>query len=245
MSVVLSRTLFRSALPLVALLLGSPAVAAPQPLNLTGVAQYDGWGNFNATTMPGYGTYPGASAWSSGSLGSNLAGSGDAVLNRIAGSGSSGPYVASSTIYFAGAGTLSVTDASPVANLKTVVFQIDLGPGSGSGFTAEPTLTYNGITAGPTPRKLELDGGIGALDPDGNPATTTTLLYQWDLTGITGITSYGVQWSNTQHTQLYAMRLDQSDTVTAVPEPAALAPLLLGTVALLRRRSRNSRPAAL
>lgn len=216
----------------------SSAIAAPQAVTLGGTSQYDGWGNFNSTSMPGYGTYPGASAWSSGAIGSNLASSGDALLNRVAGSGSSGPYVASASIYFAGAGTLSVTDSSPVSNLKTVVFQIDLGPGNGDGFTAEPSLFYNGSTAGPTPQKYVVGLGLGALDPDGNPATTSTLLYQWNLTGLSSITSFGLQWGNNQHTQVYAVRLDQSDTFTAVPEPTALAPLAIGAIGLLRRKRR-------
>jgi len=217
-------------------------MAAPAPVALPGNTQFDGWGSFNSTTMPGYGTYPGASPWSSGAIGSNVPSSGDALLNRVSGSGSSGPYVASSSIYFAGAGTLSVTDSTPVPAVKTVVLQVEMGLGLTNDFTAPPALTYNGGTPGPTPTRHQGAGGVGATDPDGNPATTTTLLYQWDLTGVSNVTSFGVEWSNSQHTQIYAVQLDQSDSFTAVPEPGAVGMIALSALPLLRRR--RSQPAA-
>lgn len=80
-------------------------------------------------------------------------GLGDAVLNRVAGSPTGGgPFLSSGSIYFGNfaqipnalGGTLRITDSTPLADLKTVVFQIQIGEATGYDLYSAPALKING-----------------------------------------------------------------------------------------------------
>ena len=68
--------------------------------------------------------------------------------------------------------------------------------------------------------------------------------FQWDLTNLgttEAITGFTVDFSVVEHSQIYAMQLDQSDTFnqlisSQIPEPTSLLMGSLGAVFLLRRR---------
>jgi len=228
---------------------GSFASAAPQPVALSGVISTDGWTGLTSANYPGYGAFPGASDWP-GPIGSNTAGSGDADLDRLAGNPQGGPIPLSAGIYFGGfgstantfGGTLSISDATPTADLKTVVLQLDITESFGHAFYNDglPTLSYNngtqslpatftGLTQTPT----------GSNDPVlGTSIYSDLFRLQWDLSDVTTpITSYAIRFSGVQHAQLIDAQVDTSNTFTqVVPEPASLALAGLGALALLRRR---------
>jgi hypothetical protein len=184
----------------------------------------------------------------------------DAKLTKVANGTSGGPFPSSSSLYFGSftgganalGGTLAVGDTTPLANLATLVFQLEIGEASGSDFwdSADagdagdlPVLSYNGGTQQLLPTYAAITKALdnGSFAPPGGTESSTlyinTWLMQWDLSAIDNITDFSISFSAVAHTQLYAMRLDQGDTHTAVPEPAALGIAALSSLLLLRRRS--------
>lgn len=244
---------------------------AQSPVNpgLGGTTEFSGWENFNPGTYPGTGNFPGSSAWAT-PLAPNVSGSGDANLMKAAnGASGGGPYVSSTSIYFGSfvtpqngfGGTLRVADATPVAALKTVTFQLLAGEAFGYDLynRADPVLSYTYVPTGSTTpvsasfgstlfstRMAHVDTGNTFTDPTtGQPQELYNNLYgyQWDLSTIGGaVTGLSVTFNGVQHSQVYALRLDQGSQTTspnvfaAVPEPASLAALAIGAAALLRRR---------
>lgn len=231
---------------------GHAAITDP---GLPGETQYDGWDPTIASAYPGYPGFPGSGAWPN-PLGSNTAGSGDAGLVKVANGSGGGPFPATDSLYFGGfsndpnvnGGTVAATDATPVANLATVVFQINIGEGpQGHDFfnAVLPVLNYNGgsqaIVATLSDLVAELDTGETFTNPETNeeePIFINTWMVQWDLSSIVDpVTSFSVQFTAVQHAQVYAVRLDQ---YAAIPEPAGVLMLTAGSAGLLRRR-RGSR----
>ena len=110
----------------------------------SGSSDSDAWVNVNALNFPGYGRYPGYSAWPA-PIGSNRIGPGNADLNRVEGvTTTGGPYLSMSSIYFGGVGTLRVSDSIALANLKTLTFQIQIGEAFGYDLYSAPALKING-----------------------------------------------------------------------------------------------------
>ncbi len=244
-----------------------PARAAPIALDslLAGNTSYDGWAELSAGNYSGYGSFPGGSPWPSpigsnqnaGAFDQNAAG--DAVLNRVSGHATGGPYPSTESIYFGGfgsgyGGTLSVSDPTPLANLTNLVLQIELGGGFFN--DVPPRLNYNGGSqqqASLTPQFVERYQN-GTFTPPGEtepqPVFVETWLFQWNLSGVIDpISSFEIAWDGPQHSQLYALQLDQSDVFSpialassgGVPEPGTLALLGFGAVGLwgvTRRRRR-------
>ena len=229
--------------------------ATPVGIPLTGNTQTDDWSNSSLTAAanPGYGSFPGSGAWPQPIASDS---GGDASLNKIANGAGGGPYPGSGSIYFGGfsgdpnvdGGTLSVTDNSPVANLQTVVFQIEIGEAWTYDFYngVLPTLSYNGGTQNLVADFTSLSqvyNGTVEMPTGDEPVYINTWALQWDLSAIEAeITSFSLTFTGVQHAQLYSMQLDQSDTFTqAVPEPTAGVLIGLGafvmTYRLRRRRS--------
>ena len=231
------------------------AYAAPIPIALSGNTQNDGWTNpaLTAAANPGYGSFPGSGAWPA-PIQSNVGG--DAYLSKVSNGTGGGPYPASGSIYFGGfsgdanvnGGTLSVTDATPLANLQTVVFQIEIGEASTYDFYngVLPTLSYNGGTQFLTADYVSLSqvfNGTVEMPTGTEPIYINTYALQWDLSGISEtISTFSISFSGVQHSQVYSMQLDQSDTMTqAVPEPSTYALMALGAGVVcwhLRRKAR-------
>lgn len=231
---------------LLAGLLVLPLAAVGAPLvtpNLAGSTEYEGWEGLTATNYPTYPGWPGSALWPA-PIDSNITGSaGNAGFDKVSGGG----YPASQSIYnFTVPGTYEIAKSSAIFGLETVVVQLDLGEGN-SFFTATPVLNYNGGTQALAPTFSEQGAGPTAFtNPQtGDPGTTTLFGYQWDLSSVSSITEYAIEWTTDAHVTTYNLRLDSSDTysgnaITAVPEPAtsglALALAVLGLAAVRRPR---------
>lgn len=233
---------------------------------LGGTTSFDAWDELSRSTPqvananPPFPGFPGNTPWPEAiesvltqgtAESSDDDPTGDATFNKTSGFG----YPAGGSIYSSpfGTGTYIVEDLTPVADLATVVFQIQIGQGTGSGpgifdpwLTGVPTLTVDtttaiGISVSPSNTAI-LSQGIG--DSDFGPINIGVLGVQWDVTGISDpITSFGVEFgpSGTSSTIL-ALQLDQSDTfsVAPIPEPTSLALIGLGGLAMLGRTRRYS-----
>jgi len=211
----------------------------------SGSSGSDAWVNVNSVNFSGYGGFPGSSPWPA-PIGSNGAGSGDAVLNRVAGSPTGGgPFLSSGSIYFGNfaqipnalGGTLRLTDSTPLADLKTVVFQIQIGEATGYDLYSAPALKINGGSSIVDP----LFSGIINRFQNGtfnSPATgadepvyVNTRGYQWDVSSLGAVTSFTIDFSGVTHSQIYGLQLDQSSSffsTAVIPEPNARVLVLAG-----------------
>ncbi|ODU00531.1 MAG: hypothetical protein ABS79_03180 [Planctomycetes bacterium SCN 63-9] len=235
-----------------------PGDAVVDP-GLTGTVETNVWSNDSITIQKnlGFPGFPGTGAWPS-PIGSDSGG--DATLNKTSNGNGGGPYPASGSIYFGGFsgdinnfdGTLQVSDATPVANLANVVFQVEIGEAWTYDFYNHvlPTLSYNGGNQAIAPTLAlalaKFDNGTVVMPTGPETVYINTHLLQWDLSGIaTPITSFSISFNGVQHAQLYDLRLDQSDVYTAygasaaVPEPASLSLVGLGLSAILVLRKRR------
>lgn len=211
----------------------------------SGSSGTDGWVNVNSANFSGYGGFPGSSAWPA-PIRSNGLGSGDAVLNRVAGSPTGGgPFLSSGSIYFGNfaqipnalGGTLRVTDPTPLADLKTLVFQIQIGEATGYDLYSAPALKINGGSSIVNP----LFSGILNRFQSGtfpSPATgldepvyVNTRGYQWDVSSLGSVTSFAIDFSGVTHSQIYGLQLDQSSSffsTAVIPEPNVMGLILAG-----------------
>jgi hypothetical protein len=236
-------------------------------VNLSAFAQN---GIPGVTGTPGF---PGTGAWAApiasqvdtaiGSVGSSLAGAG---LNKVADGAGGGPYAASSGLYFGGfsstpntlGGTLRITDATPLAGLQTVALQVGIGEAWTYDFYnhALPTLSYttasgttSGISASFTQTLEQFFNGTVSMPTGDEPVYINQYGLQWDLSGVSQpITSFSIDFTGVQHSQLYGATLSQADLmnqVVAVPEPGTYALMLaglagVGFVAARRRNAANA-----
>lgn len=214
----------------------------------------------SATYNPGYPGHPGSGPWP-GPIASKQGSDGyDAQLSKTANGAKGGPIPSGESLYFASSenvpnglgGSVAVSDDTPVANLANVVLQFEIGEASGrdlwdgdnSGEGDLPVLSYNGGTQQLQPTITTLVAKVqnGTFTPPDTgveaPLYVNTYLFQWDLSGIAEpITSFSIEFSAVEHAQVYAMRLDQSDTYTPIPEPTMLS-AAAGALLLLGRRRR-------
>lgn len=229
----------KSYIPIIAILCCIAASAhAYLPVNLPGNTQYSGWSGLTSANNPGFPGFGSGAAWPAPIL-PNLNGSAtNPRLNKVSGPGNP----AGGSIYtFAAPTTFSLTSTNPLANLETLVFQIDLGNGEGGIFlNALPVLDLNGGTQNlAATYSATTSGAYAFIDfTTGLPGLTTILAYQWDVSAFADpITSYDIRWSAHTHSQIYALRLDSGDTaVQVIPEPASSLLLVLGGTLLLRRK---------
>ncbi|MEM6458730.1 MAG: PEP-CTERM sorting domain-containing protein [Planctomycetota bacterium] len=178
---------------------------------------------------------------------------GDGTFNKIAGNG----YPAGDSIYtspFDPSGTFIVADETLVDNAETIVFQLRIGAGDpekpdapgqfGEWLNADPILTVGTLDNGTVNGSIVplFDAGIvseGISGSEFGPINVGVLAFQWDLRDIDDpFTAFGITFnpSKTSATVL-DLRVDHGDTFTivSVPEPASLALIGLGSLALLGR----------
>jgi len=222
----------------------------------SGNSSVDGWVNLNSANFSGYGSFPGSSPWPA-PIGSKGASSGDAVLSRVSGSPTGGgPFLSSSSIYFGNfaqvpnalGGTLRVSDPTPLANLQTMIFQIQIGEVLGYDFfqpTGSPALKVNGAASAVSPLFSGVldryQSGVFTSPATGldEPVYVNTWGYQWDISSFGPITSFTNDFSGVTHSQVYALQLDQSSVlfpVALIPEPGTASLILMGTILALARR---------
>lgn len=248
---------------LASLAMGSAVQGAPEKPgeffidpNLPGVTQWDGWlavetapniwtSSLSAGQNPGYPSFPGSGSWNNPIVSKQGSTGHDAALSKIAGNA----FPSGSSLYFGSfttsgdvlGGTVSVSDNTP-SGLTNVVFQIEIGEQGGYDFFngVLPVLNYNkgsqALEADSHTILHQIDDGTFDAPTGPEPIYINSYLLQWDLSGITDpITSFSIDFSGVIHSQVYALRLDQS----VVPEPAT-AGLLAGAAGLLMLRRRRS-----
>lgn len=236
---------------LLLLLITSTSLAQIVNVNFSGsgVTSYSAWSNVNAFNYFGYGSFPGNQPWPSPIQATE--GSTTASLNRIAGSPTGGgPFLASESIYFGSfsqvpnalGGTLRVFDSTPLFNLKTIVFQIQIGEATGFDFQTPagfPRLSINSETYKPstfTNLVNQFQNGTFPSPVTGNeePVYVNTWAYQWNFNSTNTFDTLAVDFSGVTHSQVYALRLDGTSifqNTPVIPEPSVLALLLLTGVA--------------
>lgn len=238
---------------------------------LTGTGSSSSWLNLRAggsvsiadggtgTTAVG-GSFPGSGAFTSIAA---QVGDSSAQLYKIANGTGGGPYLASASVYHGGfssavnnpGGTLGVTIPSPIADLQTLVFQIQIGEAWTYDFYngVLPVLSYttasgtvNNVAANFSNIINQISNGTVSMPSGVEPLYTNTYALQWDLSDVVDpISSLNISFQGVQHSQIYGMRLDQgSDSfsginLVSVPEPASAALGLVGAFALVFRRRRH------
>lgn len=199
------------------LALAAPAFGAIS-FSLPGNSESASW-TLTSALHPGFNTFgTAANPWSSAV--SPDAGTAGAELNKIAGSG----YIGGSFLYTAGTvGGFSLSDASPIPSLATVVFQ-----GRISDLLDSVVLNYN--------------GGNQSLPADFSTVITGSgypdRAWQWNLSGISGITSYEILYSG--HHAATSLSVTAGDAFAQViPEPssAVFGIAALGLTLIRRRRA--------
>ncbi len=263
----MSKNLFSLIAPAALAIFIPAAVTFAAPMSLTtsnpgldGTTDTDLWHTLNASTVPGSGSFPGNTMWNPvNSQTANSGTLGDASLVKVRNGTGGGPYGASGSMYFGGfsgdpnidGGSLKVVDSTPLAGVKTVAFQIQIGEATTYDFFNHvlPTLKYFTATnttgstiAAPSENATsefleQFDNGTVEMPTGTETIYINTYLLTYDLSEVTEpITKFEVEFTGVQHAQLYQVRLDQSD-VAAVPEPASIGLLgLAGLVALRRSR---------
>lgn len=212
-----------------------------------GSKSYSAWSNVNAFNYSGYGSFPGSQPWPSPIRATE--GSTNSTLNRVAGSPTGGgPFLASESIYFGNfaqvpnalGGTLRLSNSLSLTNLRTLVFQIQIGEALGYDFfepSGLPRLTLNGFTNFSTFSTFtnlvtRFQNGIFPSPETGKdePVWINTLAYQWNITNASSITNYHIDFSGVTHSQIYAMRWDGTTVLQStpvIPEPSIYGLLLL------------------
>lgn len=187
-------------------------------ISLPGTAESASWTLTNAV-HPGFNSFAtAANPWASAV--SSDAGTASAALTKISGSG----YIGGSFLYTAGTvGNFSISGMSTIGSLETLVFQ---------GRISDPfdsiILNYNGGTQA-------LPADFSAVVSD---APYPDRAWQWDLSGIAGVSSYEILFSG--HVAVPSMSVTTGDSFAQViPEPSAalLLGAALGSTFIRRRRA--------
>ena len=231
------------------LLLGVVNYASAQIVDVnfsgSGTTSFSAWSNVNSFNYPGYGSFPGNQPWPAPIPATQ--GSTNSILNRITGSPTGGgPFLASESIYFGSfaqipnsfGGTLRLSNNFSLTNLKTLIFQIQIGEATGYDFfipSGVPKLTFNGnlyYNAVFTNLVNRYQNGVFPSPETGEdePVYVNTWAYQWNITNDLYITNYAVDFSGVTHSQVYAMRWDSTSILQntpVIPEPSTLGLLFL------------------
>lgn len=119
-------------------------------------------------------------------------------------------------------GTLRVSDPTPLASAKTIVFQIQIGEADGYDFhepTGMPVLRVNGSPTTLEPMVTQLlnryQSGTFPSPETGQdePVYVNSWGFQWNVNGLGPITSVEIEFSGVTHSQIYRLRLDQAETL--------------------------------
>lgn len=234
---------------------GQQTHAQTVPVNFGGggATSFDGWVNMNSVNFPGFGSFPGSSPWlnpdeSVKTAGSNDLNSGDAEIVRISGGqDGGGPIFLSESLYFGSfvqvpnalGGTLRISDSTPVAGVKTITLQVEIGEAVGYGFKSPegyPILKVNGQPSTYAPSHSVLlnryqSGTYDSPETGEEPIYVKTVGYQWNVENIGPVDSIQIEFSAVTHSQIYEIRLDQTDILQSqdVFVPGFLALVHVGT----------------
>lgn len=217
-----------------------------------GTTSFSAWSNINSFNYTGYGSFPGNTPWPAPIRATQ--GSTNSTLNRIAGSPTGGgPFLASESIYFGNfaqvpnalGGTLRLSNSISLTNLRTLVFQIQIGEATGYDFfnpTGFPKLTISGSTnysifATYTNLVTRYQNGTFPSPETGKdePVWVNTLAYQYNITNPSFISNYFIDFSGVTHSQVYAMRWDGTTVLqntAVIPEPTSISLLLISGLGL-------------
>lgn len=224
-------------------------------LNLGAGSTYDVWTDLS-TTGVGFATgFPGSAAWPNG-VASQGSSTGTAELLKVSNGTGGGPYPASGSIYFGGfsgdvnneGGTLAVTSTA-IDDLSNVVFQIEIGEAWTYDFFNHelPALIYYvqgdstayTLTASYSAVIYQQYNGTVTMPSGEESLYNNTYLLQWDFSDIENVESFNISFTGVQHSQLYALQLDQGTVFSAIPEPstwAAVLGFIVLTSTIVRRR---------
>jgi hypothetical protein len=216
---------------------------------------------FNPDGLVSTGTFPGTSMWAPqnsqpGSTESNT------KLVKISNGVGGGPYAASGSMYYGGfsgtpnldGGTLALSSSTPLDNLQTVLFQIQIGEAATYDFHNHvlPTLSYKlagdanlyTLAAAASSNYHKLNNGTITMPSGEEPLYINSYAMWFDFSAVSGdVESFSVSWTGVQHAQLYGVSIQQDDVAltssilpVAVPEPSAVLLGGIGFLFLLRRR---------
>jgi hypothetical protein len=202
----------------------------PVSFSGSGASSFDGWANMTSANLFGYGGFPGISSWP-GPIGSNVILSEDAELLRLAGSPTGGgPFPSSGSIYFGNfdqitnalGGTLAVKDTRPLAGVRTIVLQVQIGEVLGYDFhhpSGYPILRVNNsseltqTTFTPVLVNRYQNGTFESPETGDEPLYINTWAFQWNLAEGVEVSSFQIEFSAVTHAQVYALQLNQSSTL--------------------------------
>lgn len=222
-------------LTLTAFLTASAAAHAAISISLPGNSEQASWVALNSTNYPGAGGT--SSYFTSGDpwpapIAGNAGSTSGAVFAKVSGSG----YFAGGSVYDAGqAGVFSLSDDAPLADLATIVLQID----AGAAISSAPVLHYNGGSQSLAADLFTTVAGNYVANGFNGPYQTSNFAWQWDLSAIPDITSYEIVWGSAaaDHLSMFDLTISAGETfVQAVPEPSSLVMVSLASLALFRRR---------
>ena len=237
--------------------------------SLSGTVTNEGWDQLNTTrisnpnatggpsaggssTRP-YGSHNNTAGWynwvwdgsayvatTPSTIASNL-GSGSSTLWKSSGYG----YVGGESIH-QGLPSASIipggnfeVESLAIADLETLVFQVNATDRAGDVFSAFPTLSFGSttISADFSSLYLQVYKGISF----GEAQYYNYYAFQWDLSDyvFAGGESLSINWTGLTNSGVFGLQLNQGDTfVQVVPEPSTWVMLLagVGVVAYLKRR---------
>jgi len=142
-------------------------------------------------------------------------------------------------------GTLAVSETSPVAGLRTILFQIQIGEALGYDFvrpSGYPVLKINNMTNrmvatfNPFLVNSFQSGVFESPETGDEPIYVNTWVFQWNVTNA--VSSFQIEFSAVTHAQIYALQLDQVSVLQnyqVLKDPAPSVPSGPPSLQLLAR----------